>query len=267
MPRSCLAVRSSFLCPHEFGTLIPPLGSPSLPLFFDFICSFGCHEAFLSLMCSPASWKASAMSFHLNSFLFCFLWSTVPVSFSLHSLVISSTVQGLQLVAVLPACRPGRASLGHGFLPQRNMFSSASSYSFGAMEKWTAIFVPFCTLNPDGNDGFSVACVSEFFRFNLLSIVFTSRQKVRSTSKVPAISLPFRLRGPIHPCMSSTPAFVRPKKNSLGVCCRAKGYVKDVLTAMLITLLYIARMMHRSISRSLNWWATEYHSNPHCTIH
>ena len=57
------------LCPLYFDTSIPPLVS----IFFLSFCWLSlyllCHAAFLSLMCRPAPWKTSVMSFHQENFL------------------------------------------------------------------------------------------------------------------------------------------------------------------------------------------------------
>ena len=56
------------LCPLYFDTSIPPLVS----IFFLSFCWLSlyllCHAAFLSLMCCPAPWKTSVMSFHQKNF-------------------------------------------------------------------------------------------------------------------------------------------------------------------------------------------------------
>ena len=51
---------------------------------------------------------------------------------------------------------------------------------------WTAISDPFCALNSD-----AVASISENIRFNVLSLVFILRQKVKSSPKVLSLHLPF----------------------------------------------------------------------------
>ena len=104
----------------------------------------------------------------------------------------------------------------------------------------------------------------KFLRSDVLSIVFIFRQTVKSTSKFQTFISRSGLR--THPSVYITNIkFCASKKNCLGVC--KKGIVKDVLTAMLITLLLIWRMTPSSSKSLFRLVAAEYQSSHHCTIH
>ena len=80
-----------------------------------------CHETFLSLMCSPASWNVFVMSFHLGY--------TV-----LSPLVVFSTAPSFQLCTFLPAFRTPRLFVGHCFLQKRSWFYLRFHWSDGEVD-------------------------------------------------------------------------------------------------------------------------------------
>ena len=119
-------------------------------------------------------------------------------------------------------------------------------FSFGTTGSWKAIFAPSCNLNPDViTMDFTFAYVSEVCRFHVLSIVLTSRQKVRPTSKIPTVHLPLK---PPNPC-------IRAYHHHEPLCFQENVLVlvlvqKGVSTAMLINLLLNSKMTP-SFSKSL----------------
>ena len=101
----------------HFSSFVCVTSSPSI---FFLSWSLFCHESFLPLMCSPASWKTLVTSFHLDS---CgCLWSTVLGNLTVAAcrLIHSSW---FPTFAFCPSSGPGRGLLCHGFLEECNILS------------------------------------------------------------------------------------------------------------------------------------------------
>ena len=115
--------------------------------FSDFPGDTFCSEAFLSLICSPASWKILS----LRSTSAPFVFFCPPC---LRTLAIFGRRSRLPNWVFLPAFRR-RDLEDHVFLHEYDFLASFLLY--GVMEKWTAIIDPFCTLSSHGSDG-RVSC-------------------------------------------------------------------------------------------------------------
>ena len=158
-------------------------------------------------------------------------------------------------LAFLPAFRPRRALKGHGFLQKRNISS--------VVEKWTAIFVPFCTLSQDG-DG-NAFCFMRLMRCQVrhpdhhLHFLVTSQVFQRIISCGSLHTHPFLRIPNINLCAL--------RNKYLGVCVCVRRNLENVAITMRRKLLHISRMTP-SFSKSLfKLLRAEYHNSSHYAIH
>ena len=120
------------------------------------------------------------------------------------------------------------------------------------MEKWTAIFVPLCTMKPDCNTVFLLVVSQQ----SSASISYQSSSFSGKRSGQPPTSQPFISLSGLRPHPSVQIITINlcafNNKNSWRLCLCEKE-PKDVSTAMLITSLYIVQQETNANARSDNW--------------